>query len=166
MIYCNFKDRPLQSPENLLAGCCTQIISDQLPTCLTSLYDTTRRQGTNPTWKDITGVFEHCVASYDTIYIVLDALDECSDDVRSALLAFWKALPPKVRLLITTRHIFDIMQEFRSFPKIEIRASPSDLQRYTSSRIARSATLAQMVKYHASLEQQVCDKIVSAADGM
>lgn len=163
-IYCNFKERHLQSPVNLFAGCCAQLFQHRLPKTLTTLHNTHQPQKTRPVWKDITAIFEDCVAGRDTVYMVVDALDECSEDVRNMLLTFFKALPSNVRLLVTTRHIGEITRNFSAFH--EIRANQSDLGRYISSRIASNSRLAQYVRDQPFLRQDICDGIISKADGM
>lgn len=163
-IYCNFKERDSQSPENLLAGCCAQLFQYRLPQALTTLHSLHEVQKTKPAWKDIRNIFKDCVASYDTVYVVIDALDECVENVRNILLTHFKASPSNVGLLVTTRHIGEIDQDFDAFH--EIRASPSDLRRYILSRINGNSRLAGFVRDHASLQQDICDGIVSKADGM
>ena len=98
--------------------------------------------------------------------MVIDALDECLEDVRAAFLTRFKTLPSNVRLLITTRYIGEIMQELHAFPKIEIRANTNDLIKYISSRIDGSHRLADFIRDCPSLRQDICNRIVSTADGM
>ena len=96
--------------------------------------------------------------------MVFDALAVCSEDVRNIFIKHFKALPPNVRLLVTTRHIREITGEFEAFH--EIRASPSDLKKDISSRIASNSRLAAYVRDHSSLQQDILEGIVSKADGM
>lgn len=163
-IYCNFKERDLQSPENLLAGCCAQLCQRRLPETLTSLHRIHQVQKTRPGWKEIAGIFEDLIRSHETVYMVVDALDECSENVRNILLARFKSLSSNVRLLVTSRHIGEITQHFDAFR--EIRASPSDLGKYILSRISDDPRLAGYVRNHTSLRQDICDGIVSKADSM
>lgn len=96
--------------------------------------------------------------------MIVDALDECSEDVRDICMKYFKALPPNVRLLVTTRHIREITGKFEAF--YEIRASPSDLTKYISSRIASNSRLRAYVGDQSSLRQDILEGIVSKADGM
>ena len=165
-IYCNFKERDLQSPENLLAGCCAQLFEHQLPQDLLTLHSTHSIQQTRPTVKDITRLFDDCVTNHDTVFVVFDALDECLESVRSFFLTRFKTLASNIRLLITTRHIGEIIQELHAFPQIEIRAKTSDLIKYISSKIDDTSRLADFVSSCSSLRQDICNSIVSTADGM
>lgn len=168
-IYCNFKDSILQTPENLLAGLCAQLIQQSLKSIskvLDDLYTTHNSSKTRPTWKDIVRIFEGYVTNLDTVYLVIDAVDECSEDVRDVLLQYFKIFPSNVRLLVTTRHIDEIIREFRDSPMIEIRANHSDLQTFITSSIASNRRLADHVRNDASLEQDICERVISKADGM
>lgn len=102
----------------------------------------------------------------DTVYLVIDALDECSEDVINVLLKYFKILPSNIRLLVTTRHNDEIIREFRHSSMVEIRASPSDLRRFIISSIASNRRLADYVRNHASLEQEISERVVTKANGM
>ena len=165
-IYCNFKEQDLQTPENLLASCCVQLCQHRLPNVLITLHRIHNPRKTRPMWNEIIRIFEDCLTSHDTVYIIVDALDECSNDVRSVLLTYFKTPPSNVRLLVTTRHVSEIVQNFHASSAIEIRASSSDLRKYISSKITDNSRLAEYIKDQPSLEQIICDEIASKADGM
>ncbi|KAL8877180.1 MAG: hypothetical protein Q9198_004760 [Flavoplaca austrocitrina] len=96
-IYCNFKERESQTPENLLAGCSTQFIRQTLPESLVESHRMHSAQKTRPTWKEMIQLFEDIVTELDIAYLIVDALDECSEDVRDLLLTFFETLPSNTR---------------------------------------------------------------------
>lgn len=165
-VYCNFKERDSQSPENLLAACWAQLAPQKLPETLVNMYRTHSPKNTRPNWDEIFKAFESCITQLRTTYLVIDALDECSENVRNALMVLFKPLPYRIRLLVTIRHIDEILREFRASPMVEIRASPSDLKKYIASRIESNRRLAGHVRDHASLIQDICDRVTTKADGM
>ncbi|KAI4257361.1 MAG: hypothetical protein L6R42_005724 [Xanthoria sp. 1 TBL-2021] len=165
-VYCNFKERDSQSQENLLAACCAQLAPQTLPETLVNLYRKHSAENTRPNREEIFKAFESCIAQLRTTYLVIDALDECSEDVRDTFIEFFKTLQNQIRLLVTTRHIDEILREFRASPMVEIRASPSDLKKYIASRIESNRRLAGHVRHHASLTQDICDRVTTKADGM
>ncbi|KAL9034131.1 MAG: hypothetical protein Q9180_005577, partial [Flavoplaca navasiana] len=168
-IYCNFNERDQQKPENLLAACCVQLIQpsqNPLPEVLTDLYTKHDSGKTRPVWEDIVQVFKDSIKSLDTVYLVIDALDECLDDTRQKFLSYFKVLPVNTRLLVTTRCIDEITREFLDSPKVEIRADPGDLKRYITSRIAGNRRLERYVRDAASLKTDINDKVIAKADGM
>ncbi|KAL8906113.1 MAG: hypothetical protein Q9171_006404 [Xanthocarpia ochracea] len=168
-MYCNFKERDQQSAVNLLAGCCVQLIQQvrkPLGDVLADVYKKHDSGETRPVWKDIVRIFEDSTKNFDVVYLVVDALDECSERARRLLLEYFKVLPARTRLLVTTRHIDEITCEFRDSPKVEIHADPSDLEKYITSRIADNRRLGGYVRDDPSLQPYICDKVTTMADGM
>ncbi|KAL8994017.1 MAG: hypothetical protein Q9188_007184 [Gyalolechia gomerana] len=168
-IYCNFKERDQQSPENLLAGCCVQLIQpsrNPFPEVFTDVYRKHDSGRTRPVWEDIVRIFEDSIKNLDTVYLVVDALDECSEDARKKLLDYFKSLPANIKLLVTTRHIAQITREFYDSPKVEIRADPIDLRKYITTRIAGNRKLEGYVLDDTSLKTHIRDKVTTKADKM
>ena len=163
--YCNFKERGVQSPENLLAGLCLQVIEDQapVPDILTRLYGLHTSKRTRPTLDEILDVFKEAVKQSEVTYIIVDALDECSSEVRDVLLQKLKSLQPMIRLLITARPTIDHIVESVT---IDIHAIRSDLEKYILSRIANSSRLSGLIQGRPSLARDVCDKVIEKASGM
>ncbi|KAL8875351.1 MAG: hypothetical protein Q9198_006279 [Flavoplaca austrocitrina] len=169
VIYCNFNERDQQKPENLLAACCVQLIQPSqhpLREVLTEVYRKHDSGKTRPTWEDIVRVFEDSTKNLDTVYLVVDALDECSPNTRQILINYFKVLPANSRLLVTTRPIDEITREFFDSPTIEIRADPGDLKKYIASRIAGNRRLEGYVRDASSLKADIHEKVVAKADGM
>ncbi|KAL8980010.1 MAG: hypothetical protein Q9205_004795 [Flavoplaca limonia] len=165
-VYCNFKERDSQTPENLLAGCSAQLVRQTLPESLVKFHRMHSAQKTRPTWKEMIQVFEDIVSKLDLAYLVVDALDECSEDVRDLLLSFFETLPSNTRLMVTTRHVDEIKYGFRTSLKIEIRASVSDLENYVASRIRKNRRLSGYVRSNGTLEQHIYNRVASKAEGM
>ena len=154
---------------NLLASCCVQLIQQvrkPVGDVLADVYKKHNSEKTRPVWEDIVRIFEDSIQNLDTVYLVVDALDECSEGARRLLLEYFKVLPAKTRLLVTTRHIDKITCEFRDSPKVEIRADPSDLEKYITSRITDNRRLRGYVRDDPSLQPYIYDKVTTIADGM
>lgn len=165
-IYCNFKERDSQTLENLLAGWCEQLVRQTLPKLLVDIYGIHKDENTRATWTEISQIFEDIVTRLDIAYLVVDALDECSEDVRDGLLTFFKTLRSDTRLLVTTRHIDEITGGFRSSPTVEIRASLGDLEKYVASRVGSNRRLSGYARSNILLKQEICDRVASKAEGM
>ncbi|KAL8918574.1 MAG: hypothetical protein Q9172_005364 [Xanthocarpia lactea] len=167
-VYCNFKEHEMQSLENLLASLCIQLIQATLPLpeTLTNAYCTHREKGTKLSMEDILQTFEEVLKPFGTVYLVIDALDECLEQARSRLILHLKAFSPRIRLLVTTRFIDGILGEFRNDTRLEIRANPEDLRRYIRLRIEGSSRLARQLQGMTALAHEICDGIIAKADGM
>ena len=168
-IYCNFKERDVQTPHNLLAGACAQLIQNSmqpLPDALMSLYKRHNTSNTRPSWEEINRIFHDVARSHHEVCVVVDAIDECSEQVRNDIVLGLKALPDTTRILITTRPIHEITRLFPGSPKLEIRATEFDLTKYITTRIANNPRLARHVQSNTTLEQEICTQVILKADGM
>jgi hypothetical protein len=68
-----------------------------------------------------------------------------------------------VNLMVTSRMIQKIQQEFESAPQLEIRASNEDVKKYLGGQMSR---LARCVTRDVSLQNDITSEIVSTVDGM
>jgi hypothetical protein len=97
----------------------------------------------------------------------VDALDECQeeDGTRSHLLATLRDLQRKadMRLMVTSRFIPDIENEFRLALRLEIRTSDADVKRFV---IGQTYRLPKCVQRDNHLQRVVQEKIIKAVDGM
>lgn len=159
----------MQTPENLLAGACVQLantLSGPLPRALVGIYEGHSRLKTRPTCTEVLEVLESTVHEFDTVYLVIDALDECSEQVRDRFLTQMDALPVNTRRLVTTRNVDSIVNRYYDCPRIKIRAPDVDLKKYITARIASSNRLMRHVREVPALERAICEGVISKADGM
>ena len=159
----------MQTPENLLAGAYFQLAQQSvgpLPKALVGVHESHSKLRTRPNCAEVLNIFDEVVRPFSTVYLVIDALDESSDQDRNILLKQIKSLSGNIRMLVTTRHVDDIVNRFRNCPRMEIRATDMDLTKYISSRIASYHRLECIVRDHPSLENEICERITAKADGM
>ncbi|KAI4094172.1 MAG: hypothetical protein LQ344_002426 [Seirophora lacunosa] len=167
-VFCNFKEFNVQNPENLLASLCVQALDGDvpIPVALQELYKSHEVKRTRPTLREIETVFVEIGKLLDDLYLVIDALDECSADARSFITQKLRTLSSNTKLLATTRPIDDITREFTTEPVLEIRASHADLEKYIKARFERSSRLSAIVQKQPSLETEISDGIIAKANGM
>ncbi|KAL8664144.1 MAG: hypothetical protein Q9202_003328 [Teloschistes flavicans] len=162
-VFCSFKDQEQQSLENLLASVCVQLLqeSSSLPGKLMDLYETHYSKGTRPGLQEILHVFQVAVNAIGLVYLVVDALDECMEEVRNELISNIKATPVNLQLLVTTRYIDSILSHFTASLQLEVRANDADLDSYIRSKIQRLP-----IQVQAELADEICHSIITKADGM
>jgi hypothetical protein len=94
-------------------------------------------------------------------------LDECSNEQnqRSDLLAQLRALQSRmdVRLMVTSREIPDIVDDFRETMYLQIHAHDEDIKRFFAGQVER---LPACIRRDTGLRKTVEDSIIKAADGM
>ena len=168
-IYCNYKTQTDQSTTNLLAAILKQLMQDRpsIAEPVTRLYDCHVNQKSRPSLEEIVNALKSVLTAYSKVYLVVDALDECTDQdgTRSRFLAKLRDLQSKVdlHLMTTSRFIPDIVQEFKLAPMLEVRASESDVRHFVVGQIYR---LPKCIQRDDELQAFVQEKIVKAVDGM
>jgi len=168
-LFCNYKAQADQSVPSLLAALLKQLVQSRpdIAAPVTQIYEHHSRQKTRPSLDDIFGALQSVCSNHATVYIAVDALDECADkyDARGRLIDKLRELQDRadVRLLFTSRFIPEITQKFQSNPILEVRASEEDVKRFVAGQIPR---LPNCIQRDEELKQAVQDKIVEAVDGM
>lgn len=167
-IYCNYKEEHIQSPVNLIASLWAQLVqnSGSLSSEVKDLYQTYIRQRSPPTLSDVSKILQHEIGRYSKIFVVVDALDECPESNRSALLKELRALQPTINLLVTSRFLDSIANDFEGATPLEISASAEDVQAYAIRRISREQRLSRLVGKDADLGKAIVETVVGNSKKM
>ena len=169
-IYCDYKTKEKQTLESLLASLLHQLLVHR-PTYhgrLVSLYRSYSSHQDRPSISDYTELLQATVQSYDRVYFVIDALDECSEvnGTRKDLLAELQRLKPAANILITSRDIPSIERLLKDAARIEIRASDEDIKNYVEDRISSSERIASYVRKNSDLKNRILKDVSEKASGM
>jgi hypothetical protein len=165
VMYCNYKEKDTQTLENLMASLWRQFVFCR-PICtgVKDLHKKHGERGTRPSIEEIMEVLRSEIGSYSKskIFIVVDALDECPENVRRGLLAQLGALLPSAQLMITSRP--HIASEFPS-TELEVRASDDDLRDYIDARL-RDPRLVRHLEGREVLRNDIRRHVIDSAQGM
>ncbi|OBT38813.1 hypothetical protein VE00_10966 [Pseudogymnoascus sp. WSF 3629] len=168
-IYCNYKRRETQSTTNLLAAILKQLVQE----CplygepVATLHKQHADRRTRPPLDEIRAALNSVVNSYSKAYIIIDALDECtdSDGTRSELLTILRNLQTATNtsLMATSRFVTRIEQSFQGSPMLEIRASDADVKRFVAGKMHQ---LPKCVQRDHELHIETQEGIIRAVGGM
>jgi hypothetical protein len=140
----------------------------KFPQAVEDLYKAHCVQRTRPTIDEISSTLQSVAIIYSRVFIVMDALDECetSDQCRENLLSEVFKLQTKTgsNLLITSRLIPHIMEQFKENPSLEIRANDKDVIRFLEGHMSQLSQLC--VQNNSKLQELIKYKISKAVDGM
>ena len=169
-IYCDYKAKEKQTVESLLASLLHQLLLHR-PIYLdriVNLYKSHSSNQNRPSISDYSKLLQSSVQSYQKVYFVIDALDECSEanGTRKGLLAELQKLNPAVNILITSRHIPSIERLLQDAAQIEIQASEEDIKNYVENRISSSERIAAYVKKSPDLQRRILQNVSEKARGM
>jgi hypothetical protein len=167
-IYCTYEDKTnvTHTPVNLIASLWMQLVdSKQLSEQAIALYNTHARRGSRPSLKEVSKVLSTEIARYAQIFIVVDALDELSEEtgIRQSFLAELRSLPATVKVIITSRGGVDISMGFNDTVRMEIFANEGDMRKYLTSSITHWHS---WVKENLSLQEIIISNIIQSAQGM
>jgi hypothetical protein len=167
-IYCNYKEKDAQTLINLVAGLWAQLVrnSGSLPTEVRDLYSTHVHQNSSPTLDDVLKILQDEIARYSKIFIVIDALDEYAEGDRSTLLKRLRELRPTINLMVTSRYLDAIANDFEGSPQLEISANVEDVQAYIVGRISGEKRLSRFVTKDAALGENIVNTVAGKAKKM
>jgi hypothetical protein len=142
-LFCSYKAQVDQNARNLLAAVLKQLLQGRPDNTapVMGIHDHHSKRGTKPSLDELTQALLSLCSSYSTVYITVDALDECSNTsgVRRQLIDKLRSLQANknVRLLFTSRFIPEVTEDFQSSPWLEVRASEEDVRRFVVGQISR-----------------------------
>lgn len=145
-VYCRYKVRMDQTPLNILSSLLRQLVQGHilLSDEASSLYNTHIWNRSSPTLKEVCDLLEIEASRYSKVFIVLNALDECSDTdgARRDILSRVRTLQSKwpINLAATSRLIPTIIQDFKDATRLDIKASKADVQKYLRGQFHRLST--------------------------
>lgn len=135
-VYCNFRRKEVQTVEHFLSSLIKQTARAlaQNPDSVTKLYEENKRNGTIPSALDLSDVLTSILGSFSTVFVLVDALDECDAESRFALLSvlvdLQKKTPATLKLFFILRPVPEIEERFCDAFICEIRAVSEDIYCY------------------------------------
>jgi hypothetical protein len=166
-MYCNYKDQARQTIPELVASLLKQVLQVQPQTSenIKSFYKHHFFQGSRPNCSELREAFQSEIGT-STVFLVVDALDECLERDQEILILELKSLASDLHLMVTSRPLPLIEQLFQGAIHLEIRATDDDVQKYIRSRILRERRLKVHVAKDKELQNNVEDKVMANVRGM
>ena len=132
------------------------------------LYDRHCQRQTRPTFLELLGLLKLEAHRISSIFIVVDALDECSgsEDVAAEILRELEKLSTS-RLMITGRpNVANLVSRLEASTTFEIRATDEDIHKTLETEIDKSVFLSECVRGDEILRRSIVNTITEKADGM
>ena len=166
-VYCNYANRTRTSV-SVLSEMIRHLIVQRPGNLrlIQAMFNKHRTRGTRPRLTEIRSCFQHVADDFPRIYIVIDALDECSEETREELITTLNGLPPNVSMLVTSRPINTIGSELQGPTRLNIRADWGDIFKYAQDRIRLSSSLRKLVNADQELGLLITNTIAREAHGM
>jgi hypothetical protein len=153
--YCDFKDASQQDPTNALGSIIGQLVMQEewIPECLRDLYGeySTSGKGERPSLQNFIDLLVEIVESSNRLcrtYIIIDALDECTEreGLLTGLVELHSLSNLRLNILVTSRKDYDIMRAFSVLPTLPIGESDiaADVELYVMAEIKKHPRLKGM----------------------
>jgi hypothetical protein len=169
-LYFNYTERRSQTVASLLRSLLRQLAQSlpEIPSEVQSLHNLYKDKDTPPSITEIRLALMGVARMYDCGYIVVDALDECeeSDGTRTSFAAELMALPTNLQLLVTSRPVESIKEDFAQSIQNEIAAREEDIENYVLIRLHEERKLAKYVRGDAGLQSRIQEAVVKKCQGM
>ncbi|KAJ4330292.1 hypothetical protein N0V87_010137 [Didymella glomerata] len=173
--YFDFNDAQKQNPELMLRSLLSQLLqrSVTIPKGVDALFSACDNGQRQPSLHALLEVLPPVMQQFTHVYVVLDALDECTQrpelmDVLETV-AGWQL--DNMHLLMTSRKERDIESSLGSYVKeedticLQREVVDKDIQQYVQQRLSNDKTLAKWNK-DAAVKQEIEDALICGARGM
>ncbi|KAJ7582108.1 ankyrin repeat-containing domain protein [Mycena floridula] len=170
-IFFRYNEANTQDVKALVASILRQLlIGNIIPDWLKPLYDSFKDE--RPLSQDLNTLVKALgsqIHSYSNVYLVVDAFDECSEDIREDFLSRLRPLTDSNRfhILVTSRPLLSIESQFENDQRINVRAHDNDVRVHILDQIRKHKRLEKLVKGgQAGFEDEMVRKIIEKAAGM
>ncbi|KAK0435988.1 hypothetical protein EV421DRAFT_1146278 [Armillaria borealis] len=165
-IFCDYQSATTQTIPNLLCSLLKQLVQDNgLSDPITLLYHRCLRDETRPTLDTLTKTLSEELKSFYCVYIVLDALDEFTDDKQEELINTTRLLGDNIHLLVTLREITKIGRLFEEDVRLDIQATDADITMFVADKLSQG-DLATLSNGHDNLCEAILTGVTEKAKGM
>lgn len=173
--YFDFNDVEKQKPDRMIQSLITQLSRQSTKKLgeLESLFSTCDSGGRQSDVERLMIVLKEVVESFDETYIVLDALDECSDRVvlmeNIEHVQDWKL--PQLHMLVTSRRLGDIEESLDPLitPRCKICIQSAlvnaDILIYVHERLQTDRHLTRW-RNHPEVQEEIETTLMKKANGM
>jgi len=168
VLYCYFdyKNQGNQRAENVVSSLLKRLLCSvsELPRDVESLYDDFVRRAAIPDLSCLSRIFISCSSNFSSVYLILDALDECqSKQLKSivSLLGQLKAAQvTRHKILCTSRpHLEYLCVTLQPVAILDIEAHTDDVENYITWRLNDEWLFAE------ELKSEVVEAIAGRVEG-
>ncbi|KAI1140138.1 ankyrin [Hypoxylon sp. FL0543] len=171
-VYCDYRQRQDQKASILLGNIWAQLVRQRGPSAteIEQLFgEIMARFDFTPTRTLITNMIreELTNGNMQRTYIVVDALDECSDEnERNGFIDSLRSLQPLVNVLVTSRTTYLDNGEFSDVRSFRFIPTDEDMSTYVDARIRESKKMSGYVGRRPELADDIRRIVVERANGM
>jgi hypothetical protein len=167
-IYCSYDDQQSQTAINLLSSLLRQLLQQvtTLPGEIRTTYAKCKEKGVRMSLDECVDFLNSAMQPLPETFIVIDALDECTQDYARQLMKSIFLLT-RARIMVASRPTSpNLGRYFDSCPSLEIYARADDVESYVKARIEEDYQLSELVNEHPELRRKIVTTIAQKSHGM
>lgn len=175
--YCKYDDKNTQPLVAILPAIIKQLCykKDPLPDRIMRLFRDYSGQSRPPTEDLFKDMFNSIAEEYETVYVVIDALDECPCETKDGLGQRGRTIDfvlesvqsgSRVKFLVASRYETDIQEAFHHFDRtveLEAKFVKADIRKYITHAVKKQASLR---KLGPKLKDKIIRTLTSENDAM
>ena len=174
--YFDYKNRDSQSVLAIMSSLLRQLLekAGHTPRMISDFYGSlpADRKNNSLDVDRCLAFMEKICKGFKKVFLIFDALDECSDhnenvaELRSKMISTIQRLSAFATIFVTSRPHVKPTQDLFKCAQLDIRACDSDLRAYLKARIIDLNLLKTFVDKDPTLEDNIFDIICSKSEGM
>ncbi|KAF4459942.1 ankyrin repeat [Fusarium albosuccineum] len=174
--FCTYRDESTHAATSILSSLCVQLAQQDEDAFqkLKEYHDqltSNRHSSQEPSTEGLIKVLHSMCTVYSRVYLVVDGLDECGDQVatsvRKLVALATSQVSEVISLALLSRDeiiIREILED--RFQNIEIAAHTEDIRLYVASELEQRITRRELRLRDLDLKDQILDRLVDGAKGM
>ena len=169
-LYCTYRDRTTHSAENLLGSLLKQSVENhpQSMRTIQEFYNSRQKSHGRPTLADLVNHLETVFASFRRNFVVVDALDECTEEVKDKIISSLVATKQtcNLQIMITSRPYTVMHDSLGTTRWLQIRARDEDIEKYLTDRMQSEGKHFRVIKDKPGMNELTINTIVNRSEGM
>jgi hypothetical protein len=161
-LYCDYQTE--YSVIQLLEAILKQLAQHHLTSDVLDSLAKHKEKKSHPTVDELMVILQSEIKTYHHFFVVVDALDECSDRIRLDFVKRLQALSASI--IITSQNLADISKAFKQEAHLEIIGKSEDMRAYIKDTIYNNETIYRLVNKAPPLWHVIAEKVVETAGGM
>ena len=173
-LFCDYRDVREQNADTFMSSLLKQSSQERpvISESLRKLHDKYVQRSNNdiftsrPSFAELSQAFEEEISTFDAVYIILDALDETSENntIRTEFLSQLESLP--IHILVTSRYSRTLECRFQKARRLEIQATAKDVGAYVRARLPSEPLLTRHCEADSNLKGAIVAHIIAKSRGM
>ena len=168
-IYFSYSEAKRQNETNIL-GCVIQQLftgRQELTEKLKEVHGRHSRTQTPPSMDEYMQLLQAAAIQFRDIFIIINALDQCNQDMKDTVLKKIHNTLPNARYLITSRIMFTSPSSAESATTfIDIQANEQDIKHYLCERFKICTSLQVHIERHDDLQERIVSGVYRTTNGM